>query len=122
MKMADQLKLPIHIHQHESESKQLQKQNGNATEENFTTEKKTITKINYDCLERIFYFLDLKSLLMVAQTCKRLKMAAAVKFGDDFGHMRIMMIEYMWLEVRFSILAMLRYENVKFNTKLYEFE
>lgn len=35
-------------------------------------ETKTITNICYDCLERIFDFLDLESLVNVAGTCKRL--------------------------------------------------
>lgn len=50
-----------------------------------TTDAKRITDICYDCLEPIFNFLDLGSLLNVAQTCKQLQIAAAVKFGHDFG-------------------------------------
>ena len=49
----------------------------NATKE----EEKTLTNICYDCLERIFDFLDLESLLNVAGTCKRLQIAAVSKFG-----------------------------------------
>lgn len=49
------------------------------------TEATAITDICYDCLERIFDFLDLKSLLCCAQSCKHLQMAAAAKFGHDFG-------------------------------------
>lgn len=45
----------------------------------------TITTINYDCLEQIFDLLDLKNLLIVAKTCKRLQIAAAANFGDRFG-------------------------------------
>lgn len=48
-------------------------------------EAKTITDICYDCLERIFDFLDLESLLNVAHTCKRLQNAAATKFSGDHG-------------------------------------
>lgn len=48
-------------------------------------EVKSITNICYDCLERIFDFLDLESLLNVAGTCKRLQIAAAAKFSDDYG-------------------------------------
>lgn len=48
-------------------------------------EEKTITNIYYDCLERIFDFLDLSSLLNVAGTCKRLQIAAAAKFRDEYG-------------------------------------
>lgn len=44
---------------------------------------KTLTNIYYDCLDRIFDFLDIESLLNVARTCKRLQIAAAAKFGDD---------------------------------------
>lgn len=47
-------------------------------------EAKTITNIYYDCLERSFDYLDLESLLNVARTCKRLQIAAAAKFDDDF--------------------------------------
>lgn len=43
---------------------------------------KTITTICYDVLERIFDFLDLESLLNVADTCKRLRIAAIAKFGE----------------------------------------
>lgn len=45
----------------------------------------SITNINYDCLERIFDFMDLKDLLNTAQTCKRLQLAAAAKFGYEHG-------------------------------------
>lgn len=44
-------------------------------------EPKTITDINYDCLERILNFLDFESLLNVAGTCKRLQTAAADQFA-----------------------------------------
>lgn len=46
---------------------------------------KTITNICYEMVDRIFDFLDLESLLNVAQTCKRLQIAAAAKFGDEYG-------------------------------------
>lgn len=52
-------------------------------------EAKTITNIYYDCLEQIFDLLDLGSLLNVAQTCRRLQIAAAAKFGDEFSNIRI---------------------------------
>lgn len=48
-------------------------------------EPAAITNIYYDCLERIFDFLDLESLLNVAKTCKRLQIAAAANFDDRFG-------------------------------------
>lgn len=48
-------------------------------------ETKALSNIYYDCLERIFDFLDLESLLNVADTCKHLQVAAAVKFAYDFG-------------------------------------
>ena len=47
-------------------------------------EPRSITNICYDVLERIFEFLDIESLLNVANTCKRLQIAAAVKFGDEY--------------------------------------
>lgn len=52
---------------------------------------KTITIINYDCLERIFDFLDFEWLLNCVGTCKRLQIAAAAKFGDDFGKKSVWM-------------------------------
>lgn len=52
------------------------------------SEVKTITNICYDCLERIFDFLDLENLLNVARTCKRLQIAAAAKFSDVYGKKR----------------------------------
>lgn len=45
----------------------------------------SITTIYHDCLDRIFDFLDLESLLNVAGTCKRLQIAAAAKFNDEHG-------------------------------------
>lgn len=48
-------------------------------------EVKSITNIYYDCLEQIFDFLDLESLLNVAGTCKRLQIAAAAKLSDEYG-------------------------------------
>lgn len=53
------------------------------------TEVKSLANINYDCLERIFDFLDSDSLLNVASTCKRLQIAATVKFGFDHGSKQI---------------------------------
>lgn len=55
------------------------------------TEVKTITNIYYDCLEHIFDRLDFESLLNLADTCKRLRMAAAAKFADEYGkrHIRL---------------------------------
>lgn len=52
-------------------------------------EPKSITNIHYDCLERIFDFLDLESLLNLANTCKRLQIAAAANFGEVHGETRI---------------------------------
>lgn len=39
----------------------------------------------YDYFERIFIFLDLQSLLCVAQTYKELRIATVGKFGSDFS-------------------------------------
>lgn len=47
-------------------------------------EPKSINNIYYDCLEHIFDYLDLASLMNVAGTCKRLQIAAAAKFGDEY--------------------------------------
>lgn len=52
-------------------------------------EAKTLTNIYYDCLDQIFDFLNFESLLNVAQTCKRLRIAAAAKFSDEFDKTRI---------------------------------
>lgn len=49
----------------------------------------TLINICYDCLERIFGFLNFESLLNVANTCKRLQIAAVAKFRDDFGQIPI---------------------------------
>lgn len=53
------------------------------------TEPGSITSICYELLERIFDFLDFKNLLNVAHTCKRLQIAAAAKFNDQYGNKRI---------------------------------
>lgn len=57
-------------------------------------EPKTLTNIYYDCLERIFDFLDLVSILNVARTCKRLQIAAAPKFSDDYSKKRIILHQF----------------------------
>lgn len=49
-------------------------------------EPPALNNIFYDCLEQIFEFLDLASLLNVADTCKRLQAAASTKFGHDYGN------------------------------------
>lgn len=46
-------------------------------------EVKSITNIHYDCLEHIFDRLDSESFLNLADTCERLRIAAAAKFVDD---------------------------------------
>lgn len=57
------------------------------------TQTKTITNINYDCLERIFELLDVESLLNLADTCKRLRIGAAHYFDDKFCKNFIMLSE-----------------------------
>lgn len=52
----------------------------------------SITNIYYDCLEHIFNYLDLQSLMNVAGTCKGLKIAAAEKFNHDHGEKTIVLI------------------------------
>lgn len=49
------------------------------------TQIKTITNTCYDCLEHIFDYLDLQSLLKVSGTCKRFQIAAAAEFQDEHG-------------------------------------
>lgn len=51
----------------------------------------TITTICYDVLERIFDFLNVQSLLHIANTCERLRIAAATKFSADYGRNRVVM-------------------------------
>ena len=87
--MADQREKTEHQQNFEKVDQPEQKRQ--KREENNATEVKSITNICYDCLERIFDFLDLQSLLMVAGTCKRLQIAAAANFGDKFGSKRIML-------------------------------
>lgn len=65
------------------------KPNGCANPAADSMETKNITNICYDSLEHIFDFLDVISLLKVADTCKRLQIAAAVKFGDKHGEINI---------------------------------
>ena len=66
---------------------QLRHENGSSFENEVVNatkvEEKTLSNICYDCLERIFDFLDFESLLNVAGTCKRLQIAAAAKFAYD---------------------------------------
>lgn len=47
--------------------------------------KASIMNIHYACLEYIFEYLDLKDLLNIAHTCKRLQIAAVANFGDEHG-------------------------------------
>lgn len=80
---------------HSQSSEEQWKEIPNEDEINRTeVEAKTITNIYYDCLERIFEFLDLKSLLNLAQTCKQLQIAAATKFGHEYGKGRIVISPY----------------------------
>lgn len=72
-----------HVGANEQKLEQKQDENdGNSVSGN---EPKSLNNIYYDCLERIFDFLDLKSLLNVANTCKRLDTAARAKFGHEHG-------------------------------------
>lgn len=48
-----------------------------------------ITNTCYDCLEHVFDYLDCKSLLNLAGTCRHLQIAAAARFGQNFGKKRI---------------------------------
>lgn len=81
----------------QSAATQNQQQLTAAEGESLTDPKDTvpsITNICYDCLERIFDNLDLRSLMNVAATCKRLKIAAAAKFNDDHGGKLILLESY----------------------------
>lgn len=61
---------------------------------NDEAQEANITSIYYDCLEHIFDYLNFESLLSVAQTCRRLQIAAAAKFRDDFDGKRIELYLY----------------------------
>lgn len=50
---------------------------------------KSLTTIYFDCLERIFDFLELKDMLNIAHTCKRLQTAAVAKFSYDYRNRNI---------------------------------
>lgn len=67
---------------------------GPVTKRRKSVETKSITNICYDCLEHIFEFLDLESLLSLADTCKRLQIGAAHYFGDEFGDRLIILDNY----------------------------
>lgn len=67
------------------EKKLKESDSGPSQKQDEDEEVKSITNICYDCLERIFDFLDLESLLNVAGTCKRLQIAAAAKYNDEYG-------------------------------------
>lgn len=80
---------------HQTKSTQVQKLNGSEFNR-AEVDEKTITNIYYDCLERIFDFLDLESLLNLAQTCKRLQIAAAAKISDEYGRKCIIISPITW--------------------------
>lgn len=71
----------------------------------------TITDICDDCLERIFDFLDLQSLLNVAQTCKQLQNAAADTFGYKFGREKFLMC-LIYKRSNENYIKMIQYNNV----------
>lgn len=54
-------------------------------------ETRSITNIYYDCLELIFEFLDLTNLLNVAQTCKRLQIAAAAHYYGSYRQRQVVL-------------------------------
>lgn len=64
--------------------KKIQKLNG-IEKPDTVDDQISITSIYYDCLERILDLLDLDDLFSVAQTCKRLQIAAAANFKDRYG-------------------------------------
>lgn len=58
----------------------------------------TMDNICNELLERIFDFLDPKSLLNVAATCKRLQTVAAARFGSRFGDKHIWLYDSKYFE------------------------
>lgn len=52
-------------------------------------EPKSITNICIEMVDRIFDYLNIESLLNVAQTCKRLQTAAITKFRDKHGQKNV---------------------------------
>lgn len=71
--------------------------NENETSNHPAIESKSLTNIYYDCLERILELLDLKSLFRLANTCKRLQIAAAAYYGDVHGHKNIILSNRLYL-------------------------
>lgn len=84
MKMAEQQQNHQFAVNYDHES-EYQNRDGAEGEAN-TTAATTITDICNELVDRIFDFLDVQSLLNCAQTCTRLQIAAAEKFGHDFGN------------------------------------
>lgn len=85
--MADQQQPTEHHHHHVMDAKPDEKQ-----QDDSAPEVKTLTNIFYDCLERIFDFMELGDMLRLAHTCKRLQVAVAAKYGDDFGETEVKMV------------------------------
>lgn len=75
--------------QHHHEQEQKLDENKKEAVAAMKAELESITNINYDCLERISDFLDLENLLNLADTCKRLQIAAAAKFDNDHGNGKV---------------------------------
>lgn len=52
-----------------------------------------ITEINLDCLESIFHFLDLASLINIAESNKQLKPVADLVFNQKYKMMKIRLVK-----------------------------
>lgn len=65
----------------------------NGEEVTIATESNPMENICNEIVERIFDYLDVKSLLNVAETCKRFQTIAATRFGHRFGDKPIDMYE-----------------------------
>lgn len=58
---------------------------------NYEAATASITDICNELLDRIMDSLDIASLLNVADTCKRIRIAAAAKFGSKFGNKEVIL-------------------------------
>lgn len=74
--------------QEPQQSHQLDTNDGSITETAMQPSP-SITNTCYECLQHVFDYLDLKSLLNVAGTCRKLQTAVATKFEHKFGKKRI---------------------------------
>lgn len=87
--MAEQQEISIgHLDSDDADRQEMQLGD---EEPELETEPNSITGICFELLDRIFGFLDLKSLTNVAQTCKHLQNAAATIFEHRYGEVHVIL-------------------------------